>query len=50
MEHLDPSSPRTRPGVDRVLRIGRDDQIAIGMHEWRQRNADYNDQLLQEEV
>jgi o-succinylbenzoate synthase len=50
MEHLDLSSPQTRPSVDRVLRIGRDDQIAIGMHEWRQRNADYNDQLLQEEV
>jgi o-succinylbenzoate synthase len=48
MEHLELPAPRT--GVGRVLRIGRDDRIAIRMHDWRQSSADYKDQLLQEEV
>lgn len=50
MERLQLPVPRTRPGVGRVLRIGRDDRIAIRMHDWRQGNADYKDELLQEEV
>ena len=50
MEHLQLPVPRTRAGVGRVLRIGRDDRIAIHMHHWRQMNVDYKDELLQEEV
>jgi o-succinylbenzoate synthase len=50
MEHLRVPAPRARSGVGRVLGIGRDDRITIRMHEWRQRHADYKDELLQEEV
>ncbi|HET9941592.1 MAG TPA: o-succinylbenzoate synthase [Candidatus Eisenbacteria bacterium] len=47
-ERSNPSAPLSDAG--RVLRIGRDDQIPTRMHDWRERNADYRDNLVQEEV
>ncbi|HEX5030566.1 MAG TPA: o-succinylbenzoate synthase [Candidatus Eisenbacteria bacterium] len=43
-------APASRPDVGRILTIGRDDRLPVRMHDWHERNADYGDNLVQEEV
>ena len=44
------TEPLSRTEAGRLLRIGRDDRLPIHLHEWCDKNTDYQDHMVQEEV